>query len=83
MVGKIAKKVGGELFPDLQVGNRSLYRPATTLMGAGCMCVSVCLSVCDVGVLWLNAWRDFELFFNVKVITEDNYFVLDGVRIFP
>ena len=75
--GIIPRFTSGESVP-LSPGN---YAYDST--GVGCMCVSVCLSVCDVGVLWLNAWRDFELFFNVKVITEDNYFVLDGVRIFP
>ena len=45
-MGKIAKNVGGELFPDLQVGNRSLYRPATTLMILRVPVVCVFLCVC-------------------------------------
>jgi len=40
------------------------------------------MSVCDVGVLWLNAETD-RVVFDVRLTREDRYFVLDGVQIRP
>ena len=39
--------------------------------------MSVCPSLCNVGVLRLDTGRDRVVFFGVRVTTEDNYFVLD------
>jgi len=37
---------------------------------------TVCVSVCDVGVLWLNVFID-QVGFWCEVYCRDNYFVLD------
>ena len=67
-------------FLHLQVSLLQYFSPVfgrLVLWGRCPVCLSLCLSLCDVGVLWPNGWTDQD--FGMRVGLGPSHIVLHGV----